>query len=484
MKKIVLPILLILAIAAINAEEKEIISYEEYCNLVKDRVIDLQLHDIVTQRAENSVFGSMSLHDVNWTTSFTGIGTQPYTDQTPYETGYVPGLQAATSFNTILPSGTMLSVGGSYGQTWTSGTTPAGMTTEDYTAVTRDGVVSIGLNQPLLYNWFGYLDRFSKKNARQKLAIARLQQEENDRTVMLYYEKLYFLWIQNSKIVNYLEQTVANATRLVEQTEEKMKSGLADNDDYQRTLQSVYTYQKQLATFKLEKQKVENELSLYFDGKSYQPDPEHFALVYGQHRKENLEVIPFMQTRNATIILATLENLEESTKRSFNQTLPQLNIYGNMDIKFHNFEQDSDSDPDPVNSYGDIDFTAGIEFKYSLGNHRARSAYRDAKLMEDETRLQYKKMEDQYRNSLFNLVSSAGNINETIELNSNTLESLKSRYNTEKTKYSQGRFELRNLVETENGITSQQMEIMKLQIQLVMLALDYKKMTEQGDTNE
>ena len=64
-------------------------------------------------------------------------------------------------------------------------------------------------------------------------------------------------------------------------------------------------------------------------------------------------------------------------------------------------------------------------------------------------------------------------LKEVIVKKGESLNSLNSRYSTEKSKKRQARFELKSLLETENQITNEKIDIMKMNVGIIILYLDY-----------
>ena len=95
------------------------------------------------------------------------------------------------------------------------------------------------------------------------------------------------------------------------------------------------------------------------------------------------------------------------------------------------------------------------------------------KLSLKELLLQYEITKNNYKKTLTNILIEITLLKEVIIKKQESLNSLNSRYSTEKSKKRQARFELKSLLETENQITIEKIDIMKMNVGIIILYLDY-----------
>ena len=280
MKKILIIFLVIINTMFFFGQEdkKKVLSFNEYMEIIQEKVPELKQSEINLKLAENNLFKEYSLHDVILKGSFAGIGKKTYPDGSSTEIWYSTGFQGGGSVSTKLPSGTEITLGTEYTQMYSNGysTLTNQMTGEEieteFFSTTRDPVIKLSIKQPLLWNWFGFLDRYAKKNARMQLLIEKLVKEQRDSEILNYYRKLYFLWYQWGQILEYLETTIDNAKRLEAQTGQKLRSGIAENDEFQRARYSVFKYEEQYKQNEMEYKKLLNELSIFLDTEAVEPE--------------------------------------------------------------------------------------------------------------------------------------------------------------------------------------------------------------------
>jgi outer membrane protein TolC len=490
MKKILILFLVLINTFFIftQEEEKKVLTFSEYMEIIQEKVPELKQSEIDLKLAENNLFKANSLHDVLLKGSFVGIGEKTYPDGSTTEIWYSSGFKGEGSISTTLPSGTELSAGTEYTQMYSTGyrtdrnSVGEEIETEFFTT-TRDPIIKFGIKQPLLYNWFGFLDRYAKKNARMQVAIEKLMKEQRDNEILNYYKKLYFLWYQWGQILDFLQTTITNAKRLETQTGQKLRSGIAENDEFQRARYSVFKYEEQYKQNEMEYKRLLNELSVFFDAESMVPEITKLDEYpfYVQAIDADINYVEFEETITCETLNLNKEQIELLRKNKFNQVLPQLNLLGTLDVKFHEFYYDQEGHNLADNKYdyyaGDIDFTAGIELVFPLINFKARGDLREAKLMLEDIVLEFDKTKNNYNRDLNNTITNITILKEIIAKKNQNLESLNSRIRTERIKYAQARqIELGNLIETENLITSEEVELMKAKANIITLYLDYLRL--------
>ena len=524
MKKIVISLIFISFVFCFFGQEvtddKKTISFDEYIEIIKEKIPELKINENSVELAENEVYKANSTYDPELSGSFSGIGKKTYPESPGSEIWYSSGFNGNVDVSATAPSGTRLSLGFDYSQMYSNGMATNNQTGKQtqFLLLTRDPVIKVKIAQPLVFNWFGFLDRFAKKDAKMKLAIEKLKKLENDKEVINYYKKLYFFWYQWDQILTYLKTTIDNAKRLEAQTAEKLRTGVAENDEYQRARYAVFKYQEQYNQTMIEYKNIINELNLFIDTELVIPEivingsneKDDFTLFYETAINSNFDFVEFENTTNSKILNLNKENLEYLKKVSFNKTLPQFNLFGNIDIKFHEYhnlptggdagdsaeedykfyygntvygytdEKDGyfDKYESEINKYPNLDFVAGIEFRYPLGNFKARGDLKETQLRLKDLLLQYEVTRNNYTKGLNNLITSIDLIKKTIEEKNKSIESLRSRYNTEKRKYNQARLELRNLLDTENNITDEEINLMMTKANMIMLYFDYLKITQ------
>jgi len=484
----------------VSEKEDNILTFEEYITILEEKLPDLKQNDNKLALSRVALIKANALHDVLFSFSAQGVGNKTYPDGQPTEIDYSSGFQMEGMFSSTLPSGTRVNLGAGYQQIYSWGKTemqdynniPMTMTGPDFsniptyddefTSVTYDPYIKIGVVQPLLYNWFGFLDRYGKKDARMKLQIEQLKHIENKNTIMTYYKALFFRWIEYKEILKYLETTIENAKKLEAQTRRKVNAGIAENDEYQRVKYSVYKYQEQYNATEVEYKKILDELAIFIDASLLEPEVNEFDSYFKKSADYEIAFLEFEKTRSSEILGLTKKNIEYNRRVSINKLMPQLNLFGSLDIKFHQFRKDPIGDTTTEMKYessnGDIDFVAGLEFIYPIGDHKSRGELKEVNLMLNDLNLSYEITKNSYVKNMNIIINNTGMLRNNIDLKEKSIDALKSQYRTERVKYNQARIDLSYLLETENSIKNEEIELIKLKSLFIILFFDYLRLTE------
>jgi len=481
---------MIFLITGIAAQEKNILTLDEYLKIIKDKIPELKQGENDLNIAENRLKKSYSTFDPVLASSTSYKRYKPYTDSESSEAYYTNGFMTDVYLKSVLPSGTRIDIGAEYLFSHSQGEntiTSFGMngmsfsTIEEdinYTASTFDPVVKISITQPLLYNWFGFIDRYAVKDAKNNLLIERLKKEENENTIDAYYKKLYFAWAVNIFVYDLLENTIDNMIKLEKQTKDKLNKGVAEKDEYERVRYSVLQYNEQIKNTQYNINVIKKELSLFFDTDKYIPDMNTFDVFYNNINPEDIKYTDFYSTRTSRILNLNKKSLEDYKKLQISSILPRLDIFGNLDIRFHSYEKNTDDTSEAESYHGEIDLVVGLQFSYPLGSIKSRGELKEAELMIKDIVYQLEITKNNYEKTVNKYAEYSKNLNEILDLKSEGLKSLDSIYRLEKIKYNQGRIELRNLLETENDIFNHKINIIQTKLNLINLYFDYKLLVE------
>ncbi|HOP63730.1 MAG TPA: TolC family protein [Spirochaetota bacterium] len=434
------------------------ISYENYIAAVEKTLPELKSNEVDVLSAENAVKSAKSGGDTALTAGGTSYSNKQYSginnkgDVRGYD--YYAGLS-----KTITSTGTTLSGTYNYEKNSYSNFNSS----SDYSSYAPS--FSVKVSQPLLYNFFGKVDRYSENNAKMKLEIAKSQLQENNKSVLNAYKKLYFQWIMYSENIKNLDAAVVNSNALKNQILRKVRAGLADNDDYQGAVSSVLSYENQRREYRTELINIENQMSLYLDITGLAPDEKAFEDYYGKAGSSDLAEVDFKKTTSAKVMDLTMKNYLYSKGVYENRLLPEFNIFGEVTRK----------DLSDSQTYGtrDTDYSVGFEFKYYLENNSAESGLKDVEIQIKGLEYEYEATENSYRKQLLSYIESSKGIIDQLENKEKALKALQSKLVTEKRKYSQARLNLSYVISTENSITSEKNNILSLKYQLISCYIDY-----------
>lgn len=494
MKKILLLFILTTGCLFLYSQDSNTISYEEFLTAVEEKLPGLEKNRNSLESTENILFKAKALHDVTLKASASGFSTKYYWDSEENRgNDYTAGFSISGDVSTKLPTGTTISAGGGYKQTQTKTVDMQTTYTEtppyqvpyssDSSYTTYVPSLTLSITQPLLYNFFGLIDRYNKSDAKQQVDIGKLNKEEQDKMVMSYYKTVYFVLIQYEKIKINLRRSIINSRRLEEQTLAKMRSGLAENDDLQRVRSTVFRYQENYEIIDEEYKKLLNELSFFIDVENVSFDPAEFDKKFNTLAQEVLEEKSYEETRAAKITALQRDQMEKAKKIQQNKTLPQLDLFGTLDINFNYPENETETFDGAAYgrsytkpTYKTVAFTGGLNFTYAIGNHLNQGALKDAELSIRNLDLQFTENERTFNENMKNIVTSVEVLKKRIALKESIIKSLQSQYQTELAKYNQARLELRNLLDTDSAVFSEQTELLKLKTQLILFNNQYNNL--------
>ncbi len=484
MKKI---IIFLVSILSINLYSDQL-DFNTFIELIKQKLPDFKTSEINVAKAENNIKKENSINDISLSISGAGFGKSPFTDQGDTYIDFSSGFTGSAGLSNVFASGTRLYGGVEYTQVHSWGSLKKNEQPMSFdgvfTADSYDPVIKITIAQPLLYNWFGFLDRFGKKDALKALAIEKMKKELSDDAYMLVYQKLYFTWIQLKLNGSVLIKTIENAKTLEQQTLQKVKNGVAENDDYERVRYMLLQYNQANSKILQNEKMIIKEFSQYINSENFEPNTDEFEIFFQNALSNDYKFEDFDKTKTSALLNVSKERLNELEKVYKNMNMPQLNLFGMLDVKFHKYY--SDINPDGYDNiyntrenYGKVDFTAGLELKHPIGDTKNKTLIAENKLLLDEITNEYTKTRNNYEKNKDLIEIQLITIKENINYVNDKIKSLQSRYETEKKKYSQVRTDTYSLIDTDNSITIEQTNLLSLKNDLISLYLEYLNFVKQ-----
>jgi len=486
MKRIITFVLLISSYGLIHGNE--ILKFDEYIKVIEEKLPDVKLNENQVKSQEFEVMKSYSIYDVNLDSKFYGLGNQTYPDNENTIYNYSPGFGTSFTITNTLPSGTQISTGFTYEQKYTSGEITSVNsitdieTTLEWQKTSYKPVINIGVTQPLLYNWFGFLNRYGIKNEKNKLKIEKITQELNTLSILNDYKKLYFQWIAVKYKLDLIDKTIKNTKLQLVQTRKKVKLGLLEQDSLETINYSLLQYEKQKKEYEMSYESIKNQLSYFFDLNNYEPDEVFFNQIYEEYSNKEFDFIDFSKTKNARILNLSKENYELLKKARINQILPRLDLFANIDINFRYAREVYDGEENIYtfsdNNSKNIDFTMGIELSFPLGNIEARNNLNEALILIENIVLEYEKTKQNYEYNLMNVLSYNQYVKNLVIINNQSIKSLSKKYNSQIDQYKKGIIGLQDVVDTDNLMTTEKMNEIDIKVNLINNLIDYEYLIE------
>ncbi|MBN1500606.1 MAG: TolC family protein [Spirochaetes bacterium] len=470
MKKIIFLILIISAVSLPAQEEKPqtgIIKQNEFMELVLKKAPEIVMEKLSVESDKINVKSASAGDDVSLSAGSSYFGKEY--DSTASQSG----LSGTNGFNNYASvskkfSGTGTQLTGTMNYNTSVSEYANGSETELYSPS-----ATVSMRQPLLNNFFGKVDRYSKKSAQTDYEISKLNYSIKEKQVIDYYSALYLEWIIYRRIAAYNAENTEKAAGLYTQTQRKFNARLAENDDLQKAYSSLLANRQSLETSRLKLTEIENEIFNVTGLTDIIPDEKYLDEIYKAADSEKYENVDFSKTLNYRIMNMTLEKLLLSTETSENGTLPDFDIIASLTRK----------DSDDVNSqawdFDKTEYTIGFEFSYKFGNNSSEAAYEKAVNSLEIYRETVKQTETDYRISLDDTLKGIQTYKKIIDYQEKNLAALQSALATERKKYAQARITLSNVISTENSIASMRTSILNSKMILVNYYLRYQTLIRQ-----
>jgi len=447
---------------------KKILLFNEYHKLLDKKIPDIKKNLISVKKSEEALKGSKFIYDTNLNASAQYFRQKPYSLGSSFIIDHKSGFAPSVGMNQILPYlGTRLNLSFQYSLSDTIGTNS--ITNQSSTISQYQPSVSLSITQPLLYNAFGVLDKYTYKDAKYKLEIAKLSQKENNKAIYTYYKKLYYNWIMSAEVLDILKKALNNAKRIEAKTRRQVRVRLSDNDDLQKSVASRIQYQLQYEQNLLNYKKIKKEINLIIDTSKYAPDKKLFEKTFDKYNKEKIMAdVKFVQTRNSRILKKNIASIKYQSSILQNKLLPELNLIGSVTQK-----SNADSVSSAFSNMSDTEYYVGLSMSYALGNSKAKSDLKQADLSIQELNQTYKSTNNSFDVKLKSLVSNITSYKKQHQFYKNYIKALNSQLYTERQKYKQARLNLSYLISTQNNIAATKINILTLRLSLILASLDY-----------
>jgi len=490
MKKIIIIIIIFYTsfLFSQENENKTVLKYDEYLEIIKNKLPDLKQYVNIIKLADINLKKSYSIFDLQFDSNFYGLGQQSYTDNENIIVNYSPGFGTESTLSGTLPSGTRLSVGFTYLQYYTSGNnTSQNILTGDeivqsWDKVNYQPVLNFRITQPLLYNWFGFLDRYGIINAKNKLKIEKIRQDLNTVFIINYYKKLYFQWYGIIKKLDLVKKSIINTEKIFNQTKQKVKVGVLEQDSIEAVFYSLQQYNIKEKQFRYQYNNIVNQLKHFIVLQEYIPDTDFQNTRYLEDINKILNFKNFDETQNALILNLNKNNLKLLKKAKITEVMPYLNLFADVDINFRYVEEIYDGEKN-IYSFNDdnnknIDFKTGLEFSIKLGSISGRNEIKKANVQINDILLEYEKTELNYNSNLNNIIAFNDYIKSSIKINHDSIKSLTNKYNFQLNKFKKGLIDLNDLIDTDNSIITEKINQIDYEVNLINNLIDYEYITK------
>ncbi|WP_300370975.1 TolC family protein [Brachyspira sp.] len=452
------------------------LTYATYMEAIRDQIPELKINAVGETNAEMNLLSAKSSGDVNLSAKLGAVGkygslSAGTTSTTVAPTVEAAGIQAGIGVGSLISySGTIWSVNLTHnsfmgGKLYYPGKSPV-----DFNNYQPS--LTIQVIQPLLRNFFGSLDKYPIKDAEYALTIAKLQRKLDDASVVVAYQKIYYQWIMYEKLLNYYRNMYITAKRFENQMRNKYSNGLIDNDAYQNARTQTMVYSDYYAKNKVFLESLLATISFFMPVTNIKPDHTTWDAYLDLGSNMQMESVSFSDSINGQIAYQSKIRAEYTLETMKNGTLPNLDLVGNVSL--NGLSPNSDGYFQSFGSMTNVDFFAGVQFSYPIGNRANKAQYQMAQNSLYGIIAQYDQLEKDYNTQLQTYILRFNAYKNLISSKQMQIRAINSRISTQLQKLDQGRLEIDDLLTSRLDLVASQTELLNLQYEFITTIFDYR----------
>lgn len=452
------------------------LTYAAYMETIRDQIPELKINAVTETNAEMNLLSAKSSGDVNLSAQLGAVGkygslSSSSTTTTTSPTVEAAGIQAGIGVGSLIPySGTKWSVNLTH-TSFLGGTLyPDGVHGVDFNNYQPS--LTIEVTQPLLRNFFGTLDRYPIKDAEYALAIAKLQRKLDDASVIVSYQKIYYQWIMYEKLLAYYRNMYITARRFENQMRDRYNNGLIDNDSYQNARTQTMVYSDYYAQNQVYLDSLLTTVSFFMPVTNLKPDHTTWDAYLDLGSNMQMESVPFADSVNGQIAYQSKIRAEYTLDAMKNGTLPNLDLVGSVSL--NGLSPNSDGYFQSFGSMTNVEFFAGVQFSYPIGNRANKAQYQMAENSLYGIIAQYDQLEKDFNTQLQTYISRFNAYKNLIASKQMQIRAINSRIATQLQKLDQGRLEVDDLLTSRLELTATQTELLNLQYEFITTIFDYR----------
>ncbi|MEI0562706.1 TolC family protein [Brachyspira pulli] len=452
------------------------LTYAAYMESIRDQIPELKINAVTETNAEMNLLSAKSSGDVNLSAQLGAVGkygslSSSTTTTTTSPTVEAAGIQAGIGVGSLIPySGTKWSVNLTHNSFLGGTLYPDGVHGVDFNNYQPS--LTIEVTQPLLRNFFGTLDKYPIKDAEYALAIAKLQRKLDDASVIVSYQKIYYQWIMYEKLLAYYRNMYITARRFENQMRDRYNNGLIDNDSYQNARTQTMVYSDYYAQNQVYLDSLLTTVSFFMPVTNLKPDHTTWDAYLDLGSNMQMESVPFADSVNGQIAYQSKIRAEYTLDAMKNGTLPNLDLVGSVSL--NGLSPNSDGYFQSFGSMTNVEFFAGVQFSYPIGNRANKAQYKMAENSLYGIIAQYDQLEKDFNTQLQTYISRFNAYKNLIASKQMQIRAINSRIATQLQKLDQGRLEVDDLLTSRLELTATQTELLNLQYEFITTIFDYR----------
>ena len=440
------------------------LDYETYMGFVKNNLPELIKAGLNEEIARHEVQKAGSIYDTRISGSLYYYKNDPTQAQQTQGIDNTTGLTGETEVSKkILPSGTELFGGAALSRS---------VIDRDSQQTAYQPSLTVGIRQPLLYNFLGSVDRFSEQNARLGYEIERIQTKITENSLLNSYSLLYHQWIVYSRIAEINRKGVVNARTVYNQMLRKKKSGLAENDEVQKSYSSLLSFRQKHEQSMIDEARVREKIAVLTGLDSIKPESDQFDRQYLMVKNFSFDLRNFNTTISSKYIDLLVARMKLSRETAENRLMPQVDAVASV-TKW----DESDTLSDSI-SYGKMDYRIGVEMSHYFGNNNAKAEYEISKLEIGRIQEDMRSAINSFNTEIRQIREESERIKNIILYKERNIRALRSQLATETKKYQSARIDLAYLINTRNSIAAEESSLLQQKYNLISLYYGYSELIE------
>lgn len=452
------------------------LTYAAFMEAIKYQIPEIKINAVQETNAQMNLLSAQSSGDVNLSAQLGAVGKYgSLSDST--STGQSPsveaaGIQAAIGVGSLIPySGTRWSVNLTH-NSFIGGKLyyPNNAGSTDFNNYQPS--LTLQITQPLLRNFFGKLDKYPIKDAEYALSIAKLQRMLDDASVIVAYQKIYYQWIMYEKLLDYYRSMYSTARRFEAQMRERYQNGLIDNDAYQNARTQTMIYSDYYAQNQVYLDSLLTTVSFFMPVTNIKPDHTTWDAYLDLGSNMQMDSVLFSDSINGQIAYQSKIRAEYTLETIKSGNLPNLDFVGNVSL--NGLTPNTDGYFKSFGSMTNVEFFAGVQFSYPIGNRANKAQYKMAENALYGIISQYDQLEKDFNTQLQTYISRFNAYKNLITSKQSQIRAINSRIATQLDKLSKGRIEVDDILTSRIDLVRTQSELLNLQYEFITTIFDYR----------
>lgn len=333
--------------------------------------------------------------------------------------------------------------------------------------------VSISVQQPILKNWLGLLDRLPTKQAELSLKQSREREKDLNEEYLSYLHSLYYDWVLTSEQLEIYSINYKNSLILLKQIQKKYRSRVADEVDLNETRALTIKYKKAKLQYQNQLASIEKEIIKYYTGSSdYDLKIKPDYTINKKNFQNNIQYLSVSNTRKMRILKYSKKMIDNELSGGKNSLWPDLNFLAGA--KFKSLSQDERS----FNEFEYNEYMIGLSLVYPLGTHLERGKLDELESDKEKLKNEIKEFILIYNYNYSRLIDTLNVYQDILKEDQQLISTTKKQLKAEEKKYQQGRSDLSFVIQARNTLLDSELDFIKDFMEYKKLYIQYLDLTD------